>query len=198
MAPMRYLAALACLAACGCAPDLRDDFPFDGALPDGTYVAFEDEGAGSTRLTVDATNKTSFVYLDLDAMAELHGAEAIDSGAWDLGFQRYKIIANGGGGGPGPVEIAVITGATEGSYEALTQAPATGYQQDGAEPVFNAAEGGWYYYDLGVHRLLTRAELLYVVHSSAGAYFKVQMLSYYDENGTSGRLKLRAGTLAPP
>jgi HmuY protein len=179
-----------------CAPDLRDDFPFDGQLPDGTYIVFEDEGGGSTLLTVDATNKEAFVYLDLDTLTELHGAEAIDMGTWDLAFQRFKVAANGGASGPGSVAVAQLDGV---DFDALTQAPADGYQQDGADTVIGGnAEGGWYLYDLNVHKLAAREGRSYVVRTTSGAYFKLKMLSYYDEHGTAARVKVRVAPIGSP
>lgn len=196
MGPMRRALPLVCLWLAACAPDLRDDFPFDGQLPDGTYIEFSDEGNGSTHLTVDATNKASWVYLDLDTLQELQGGAAIETNAWDLSFQRFKIAGNGGSSGPGTVAIAVLSGV---DYDALTQAAADGYQQDGADTVIGGdAEGGWYRYDLGVHKLLVRDELTYVVKSGEGAYFKLKMLGYYDEHGTAARLTLRVAKIAAP
>lgn len=196
MKPMTRALPLILLGLIACAPDLRTDFPFDGQLPDGTYIVFEDEGGGSTLLTVDATNKESFVYLDLDTLSELHGAEAIDQGTWDLAFQRFKVAGNGGASGPGTVAIAQLDGV---DFDALTQAPADGYQQDGADTVIGGnAEGGWYLYDLNVHKLAAREGRSYVVRTTADAYFKLKMLSYYDEHGTAARLKLRVSKIAPP
>lgn len=184
------------LAVSACAPDLRVDHPFDGQTTDGPLVKVEDLGGGARRLLIDATNKTAQVYVDLDEGVELKPDEAFETGAWDLWFKRFEIAMNGGGSSPdGPVRVAVLKGV---DYAALTAAPAAGYQQDTSEKVFAAAEGGWYYYDLGVHRLLTRAELVYVVHTTEGAYFKLKMLDYYDASGTPASLSLEYAPLAAP
>jgi hypothetical protein len=195
MAPVtRSLLVLVLLSAC--APDLRQDFPFDGQPPSGNFIEFQDQGNGSQYLTVDATSKTSYAYLDLDTMAEINAESTLDPNAWDLSFQRYKVSGNSGSSGPGTVEIAVLTGA---DYDALTQAPADGYQRDGQYTVIGGdANGGWYFYDLNVHKLSSRSELTYAVRSTGGAYFKLKMLSYYDENGTAARLTMRVGKLSPP
>ena len=195
MSTMARAKLLLLLALAGCAPDLRVDHPFDGQPPGGSFIVFEDEGGGSQKLTVDATNKESFVYLDLDTMQELNAESGLDIATWDLRFQRYVVAGNGGASGPGPVEIAIVAA----DYDALTQAPATGYQQDGAQTVIGGGpEGGWYFYDLGVHKLTARGELVYVIRSTEGAYFKLKMLSYYDEHGTAARLTMRIGKLAAP
>jgi hypothetical protein len=48
-----------------------------------------------------------------------------------------------------------------------------------------------------VHRLTT-LDHVYVVRTGKGAYFKVRLGSYYDENGTAARISLQFAPLAPP
>jgi hypothetical protein len=94
------------------------------------------------------------------------------------------------------VSVAVLKGQ---GWDSLTVAPSEGYQQDASETVFNGVEGGWYSYDLVKHKLVPQDELLYVVRSSQGQRFKLQMLSYYDSAGTPARLSFRYQRLpAPP
>lgn len=197
---IKSLSLLALLSAC--APDLRRDFPFDGALPDGEYFKTETLADGTRRSVVTATSKNAFVYVDLDAQKDLPAAEAFETDAWDLSFQRFKIPMNGGSGGPGPVSVAVLVNpdiaASQQAYEALTQAPATGYVQDGSEPVLNGASGGWYFYDLGKHKLYTRNENFYVVRSSEGAFFKLRFLAYYDASGTAGMVSFEWKSVLAP
>ena len=184
------------LAVAGCAPDLRTDYPFDGQVNTGPLVQVTPQEDGSHLALVDATSKSALVFFDIDEGRELKADEALETNAWDLAFQRYTVTLNGGGGNPaGTVQVAVLKGQ---GWDALTQAPATGYQQDASEPVFNGVEGGWYTYDLARHRLVSRDELLYVVRSSAGQYFKLQMLSYYDAAGTPANLSLRYQRLPSP
>lgn len=188
MRMMRQVMLLGLLMA-GCAPDLRTDYPFDGQVNTGPLVEVSSQEDGSVMALVDATNKSSLVFFDIDEGRELKADEAFESNAWDLAFQRYTVTMNGGGGNPtGQVRVAVLK---DSSWDSLTSAPAEGYQQDASEPVFNGVEGGWYTYDLVKHRLVTREELLYVVHSSEGRFFKLQMLSYYDSAGTPARLAFR-------
>lgn len=185
---MRALALALVLPLAACASDLRDDFPFDGALPGDGHVQSEVQADGSTVSLVDATNKTSYVYFDLDTGKELNAGEALDTGHWDLTFQRFKITSNGGSGGPGTVTIALVKGV---GFDALEKAPVEGYLSDGADTVFNGVDEGWYFYDLGKHKLVTRTDRLYVVRSGEGRYFKVQMLDYYDSAGTAARPSFR-------
>lgn len=180
-----------------CAPDLRTTDCFDGIcgeLPTEPLFSFARGETGVVTALVDATSKTLPTYIDLDEPKELKFDEAETTNAWELSFMRDKIRSNGGGTNPmGKVEIAVL----KTDFDALTKAPATGYQQDGAEGVFNTAEGGWYYYDIGVHRLTT-LDHVYVVKTGQGAFFKVRLGSYYDDNGTSARISLRFSKLDPP
>lgn len=179
-----------------CAPDLRTDHPFDGNTSTGPLVSASDLGNGVTRLDIDATDKAAKVYVDLDENREMKPAEAFDTNAWDLSAKRFEIFMNGGSSNPsGAVRVAVLK---DQDFDALTKAPADGYLQDGAAAVFADVEGGWYYYDLGVHRLITREDLMYVVQTSSGDYKKLKMLSYYDSAGTPGALSLKVAPLEAP
>ncbi len=196
MRTMRRTLLLLGLAVAGCAPDLREDYPFDGQASSGPLVTVTAREDGSHHALIDATHKSAFVYFDLDEGRELKTDEALETNGWDLAFQRYTVTMNGGGGNPtGQVRVAVLEGQ---GWDALTTAPTEGYQQDASEPVFNGVAGGWYTYDLVKHRLVTRDELLYVVQSSTGRFFKLQMLSYYDDTGTPARLSLRYQPLQAP
>jgi hypothetical protein len=181
-----------------CAPDLRQTDCFDGIcgeLPTEPLFSFTRDEGGVVTALVDATSKTLPTYIDLDEPKELKFDEAEQTGAWELSFMRDKIRTNGGGTNPmGRVEVAVLPKV---DFDTLTKAPATGYLQDGAEGLFNTVDGGWYFYDIAVHRLNT-VDHVYVVKTGQGAYFKVRMGSYYDENGTSARISLRFATIDPP
>jgi len=204
---MNRTSALLLMSLVACAPDLRIDHPFDGtgqcvdpataqqvdcSLVPLVFVRRQ----GETReMIVDATNKESKVYVDLDTGREMKTEEAFSTNGWDLAFKRFEITANGGSSNPeGQVRVAVLEGT---SFESLTRAPVGGYQQDAAESVFTAVNGGWYYYDLGTHKLTTKDEL-YVVQTSDGAYFKLRMGSYYDASGTPARISLSYAPVSAP
>ncbi len=182
-----------------CAPDLRVDHPFDGtgkcidpvnkaevdcALIPLVTVTLD----GAVRnVIVDATNRDSKVYVDLDSGREMKSDEAFETNGWDLAFKRFEIAINGGSSSPGgPVQVAVLDGA---AFASVTVAPSTGYQQDSAATVFSGVNGGWYYYDLGTHKLTTN-DKLYIVKTTDGAYMKLRMGSYYDAAGTAARISL--------
>lgn len=181
--------------ALACAPDLRDDHPFDGQVNSGPLVSVEAQGDGVLLATVDASNKGSQVFMDLDSGTEMKAEEAFSTNGWDLAFKRFEISMNGGAGNPtGIVRVAVVGDA----FESLTRAPADGYLQDGADAVFASVEGGWYLYDLGAHKLVAREGLVYVVQTSQKASLKLQMRGYYGDDGTPAIIRfLYAPLLAP-
>jgi hypothetical protein len=184
------------LLLAACAPDLRDDHPFDGEVKTGPLVTVEVQPDGSRLAVIDATNKGSQVYVDLDADTELKADAAFSSNAWDLAFKRFEIFMNGGTSGPtGTVTVAVLDGQ---DFDALTKAPADGYQQDGQDVVFAKVLGGWYDYDLNVHKVVPKPNLLYVVKSSSGTYFALKLLGYYDATGTPAMISAKYKPLSPP
>lgn len=185
-----------CLVFLACAPDLRVDHPFDGETTTGPLVVASELDTGGKRLQIDATNKLSQVYVDLDEGREMKPDEAFSTNGWDLALKRFDLYVNSGASGPaGTVEIAVLKGV---DYDGLTQAPSSGFLSDTGDRVMDTVEGGWYFYDLGVHRLITRTELVYVLRTSAGAYKKLRMLSYYDEHGTPASISLEYAPVAAP
>jgi hypothetical protein len=199
----RLVASVTCLLLSACAPDLREDYPFDGAVPsDGeSRVTFEPNGDGTTTSRVDATRKEIFVYVDLDDAREIPGTEAVGTGEWDLAFQRFKIISNSGVSGVGGVEVAVLPGQ---DFGALTHAPSAGYQHDapdgpdGNSDVDSAflVDDGWYVYDLSVHKVAPRNNV-YVVHTARG-FYKLKLLAYYDQAGTGAKVSFQWGPVAAP
>ncbi|RKG98258.1 hypothetical protein D7V97_33225 [Corallococcus sp. CA053C] len=166
---------------------------------DSANLKHQDNGDGSFTSVVNATEPTLWVGLDLDTGKEVSAAEDT---AWDLAFQRFVVKSRGGVSGTGSVQVAVLAGT---SFGQLTQAPATGWTTDAADgddvdttpdTVFNAS-GGWYLYDLQFHTLTPRPQL-YVVRSDQGAYFKVELLSYYDAAGTPANVKLHWAKVTAP
>ncbi|QSQ19929.1 HmuY family protein [Pyxidicoccus parkwayensis] len=181
-------------------PDPLPENPGTTPKPEnGTHVRHTDNGDGSYTTTVDATSKDAWIGLDLDLGKQTDAA--VDA-VWDLSFQRFGIRSRGGVNGTGGVEVAVLRDKT---FAAVTQAPSSGYATDkadgddaGTDPdtVFQAGDG-WYAYDPATHKLTARP-LVFVVHSDSGAYFKVEMLSYYDDAGTPAMLKLRWAKVQGP
>lgn len=192
---MRAFTVLIALSLCACANDLRVDYPFDGETTTGPLVSAEHDG-DTTRLAIDATNKASQVYVDLDEAREMKPDEAFSTNEWDLAFKRFDIFMNSGASGPtGNVEGLVLDGV---DWDSLTAAPADGYSADTAERIFNTVYEGWYRYDIGVHKLFVRENLIYVVRTTKGAYLKLRLLSYYDAAGTPAVISVEYAPLTAP
>jgi hypothetical protein len=156
----------------------------DGDGDEDERVEHDELGGGVVRTTVDASDEQAWVYLDLDSKAAL--AEGVVG--WDLGFRRFEIILNGGINGDEGVELAFIDGV---DFETLTELP------DDLTWITDAADGDdenmdpdlaffdWYDYDIATH-VLTPKDRVYLVRSSDGALFKLQIANYYSEAGSSG------------
>ena len=180
------------LLAIGCAADLRDEFPFDGEVSSGPLVSAEPLDNGAMLLRIDATNKNSQVYVDLDEGKEMKAEVAFSTNQWDLAFRRYEVFLNGGAGNnTGKVWGLELIGQ---DFDALTRAPAEGYAQDGTKGVM----GGWWDYDAIAHRVVTRDNIVYVLISSEGKYFKLKMLGYYDSAGTPAAITLEYAPIVAP
>ena len=163
--------------------------------------------AGVVRVTVNASSNDVWVYLDLDTGAVV---EATDS-TWDLAFQRFKVLSNGGVSGSGGVEVLPVSGA---DFAALAQAPAGDYLEDrtitledleGEAAQFSAGDvesaflgaTAWYDYNASTH-VLSPAPFVYVVRSTEGAYFKVRFDDYYNAAGSPANITLAFGPIDPP
>ncbi|RMH39585.1 MAG: hypothetical protein D6689_16075 [Deltaproteobacteria bacterium] len=206
--PITTALVAAGLAVAGCADDIGPDPSAGADAGTGTdadvpgRIAHTDNGDGTTTTRVDASREGVWVYLDLETKAEVDPATPDDSDDWDLAFQRFKIKSNGGASGTGGVEVAVLPDA---DFDALSRAPEVGYivdapdSDDDDEDPDTAFLGGdgWYDYDPSSHTLSPR-DIVYVVRTVEGGYFKLQMLDYYDDAGTSGFPTFRWGPVEPP
>lgn len=185
--------AMMCLTS-ACTPPADDGGDEEAGGEDGGLgekgIVSEDQGDGSYVSVVDARDDTAFLYLDFETRAAVDG----DGDAWDLGFLRFNVATH--------VEVAVLEGA---KFEDVAAAPADGYAVDASDPETAMQETMpgyafdlWYDYNPMTHALSARADVVYVVHTPEGNYFKVQMLDYYDEAGTSGYVSLRWAPVTPP
>jgi hypothetical protein len=165
-----------------CAPDLGDGLEDTGE--DSERIEHEELGGGVLRTTIDASDETEWVYLDLDTANEASPADA----GWDLGFQRFDIIVNGGINGEAEVEVAIVEGI---DFNSLTAVPddtvwssdAADGEDEGEDP--DLVFGDWYDYDFTTH-VLTPKDRVYLIRSSDGSVFKWQIADYYSMAGSSG------------
>lgn len=213
----RKFCVLACFAllfsACG-RPDIL-------APPCASGVCVSKSNA-LTVTAVVATDKESWVYLDLDTGKEVKVTDPMKNKTWDLAFQRYRIKSNSGISGKGGVGVAIVdrktlkelagTNTTE-DFDLLdgptllgkvTKAPKTGYVSDmddedgdGDEDLVFLQEGAWYDYDFGKH-ILTPKKRVFIVRTTEKKYFKVLLRSYYSSEGYSGTMSFWSSELLAP
>jgi len=171
--------------ASGCAEDLTAD---DAAGPAETVVTAPDGDAFTTR--VDASSSDVWVYFSFETGGQVTPTDPSNSSDWDLAFQRFHIISNGGASGSGGAAVATLI---DQAFDDVAAAPSDGYvadqpDSDDDDSVVNSAfeEGdGWYAYDEATNRLSPRA-YVYVIQTARGAHYKLSILDYYDAAGTSG------------
>ncbi len=158
---------------------------------DGVFEADVNATAGG----LVADPRQSYLYAKFtDAGLEkvaLNDADALDSDAWDIAFHRYIIRLNGGSSGPSCV-AAATTGE---SFDAVTSAPASGYQPDDqftAECTFRAdgeAEDPENEQDFGVVLAsyydyvgcLSMTGETFVVALASGRHVKLEVTHFYEE-----------------
>jgi hypothetical protein len=170
----------------GCAEDLKLDSD-DGPAQ---TVATEPLDEGSFMTRVDASSSDEWIYFSFVSGGQVIPLDPANSSDWDLGFQRFHIISNGGASGSGGASVAVLA---EQAFEAVLAAPVEGYlvdqpDSDDSDSVVNSVfeEGdGWYAYDDMTNRLSPRANV-YVVQTARGAHYKLAIADYYDAAGSSG------------
>lgn len=151
-------------------------------------------GGGVVRTTVDASDESAWVMLDLDGPSEL----AADDAGWELGFQRFSILVNGGISGSEGVEVAWVEGV---AFESLVEVPsdltwtsdAADGDDDDTDP--DLAFVDWYDYDFMTH-LLSPKDRVYLIRKGDGTLFKLQIADYYSESGTGGFVQFYWAPLA--
>ncbi|MEC9407240.1 MAG: HmuY family protein [Pseudomonadota bacterium] len=175
----------------------------DGVVPLGA-ASFTPTADGQ-RGDVDATAEDAWVYINLGNALQVEPVNPGDDATWDLAFKRTDIKLNGGASGTAAAALHDLAGA---DWTTVVAVPADAdWHEDAddalafvtyppAENTGTAACGningdfGWYYYSGfcddgdGVHHISPR-DVVYVVRDRQGLFFKLRMLSYYDDAGSS-------------
>lgn len=183
----------------GCAEDLELTSDTDLAdtdtdtdetddTPSWLRVLHEDDGA--IRVQIDATDVTTWRYLDLVERRPVQIDDAATSPAWHLGASRFNLALNGGTSGPGELEAVFVPGA---DFEDAIDEPTEGWRRDRLDdetdpPSPDYALGEWYDYDVNTH-VLTPRDGVYVLRSPTHS-FVLAVLDYYDDAGNSGFLTI--------
>jgi hypothetical protein len=153
-------------------------------------IATESLADGGFMTWVDASANDVWVYFSFVSRDQVIPLDPMSSADWDLGFQRFHIITNGGASGSGGALVAVLVDQT---FDGVVAAPADGYvadqpDSDDGDTLVNSAfeQGdGWYAYDQVTNRLSPRP-IVYVIETARGAHYKLSILDYYDAAGSSG------------
>ena len=196
---------VAAFALSACADDIAptSQEPVDDAgTGSASLITNIDNGDGSTTTTVDASDTESWVYLNLATGSEVTVESPASDDSWDLAFRREKIMSNGGVSGSGGVEIARVA---PGDFEGMLAAPSGGYETDQDDTDDTDVDPDyvflgptpWYDYDFASHTL-SPADYVYAIRSVEGAYYKLEMLDYYNEPGDGGYPQFRWAPVEAP
>ena len=132
--------------------------------------------------TIDATNEETWAYFSFASGDTVAVENALNSEAWDIGFQKTKVKLNGGISGPGMGSAVMLTETT---FEAVTAAPADGYREDTEDTlaIVPQSEKGWYIYTgPPTHWVLPLEDRVFVLKAADGTFAKVQFIGYYKDN----------------
>jgi hypothetical protein len=176
----------ATVSALGCAEDLRLD-PEDAELE---TISTEPLPSGGFTTRVNASSQEEWVYFSFVSGDQVIPLDPLNSPDWDLGFQRFHIVTNGGVSGSAGASVATLVDQT---FESVTAAPVDGYLPDQpdtddgdmlANSAFESGDG-WYAYDEATNRLSPRP-IVYVIQTGRGAHYKLSISDYYNAAGSSG------------
>lgn len=141
----------------------KPDFPaYDVSVPHPAAVG--DTLVGPANYTLDASSTDAWRRFSFDRNA------AVDSGAWDLAFRRFHVIAAAGGG---IQDLGLVP------FDSVAEVPEAGYLPNETEhDTTNPGVGKWYDYSMLSHLLTSKAHV-YAVRTARGSYAKVELLAYY-------------------
>lgn len=141
-------------------------------------------------LTVDATDRENWAYIDLTTGEAVDIADPASSMTWDLGFKRTEVIVNGGVSGPGKTGALVLKDI---SFEDVLKAPEGDYVSDTDQIATFARGDGWYTYTGPPNHWVLPNPQVYVLQiapdpkaqpASPYHYAKVRFIGYYENNET--------------
>jgi len=144
-----------------------------------------DSLVGPVTYTVDASASSEWVFFDFS-----RGSVIPDPGPleWDLAFQRFYIVSNGGeafDGRGGLLDLGAVP------FDSVEAVPTGGYVFSEADrDTTNAATAEWYDYSFTSH-LLTPSGHTYAVRTADGRYAKLEVVGYYCPGARPGCLTFR-------
>ena len=132
-------------------------------------------------LTVDATDRESWTYINLLEGKVVDIKDAATSLKWDLGFQRTVVITNGGVSGSGEAKVMVLDDI---SFDDIIEAPEREYVPDTDQIATFARGDGWYTYTGPPNHWILPNARVYILRTAIGNYAKVRFIGYYENNET--------------
>jgi hypothetical protein len=141
--------------------------------------------------TVDATSKDHWTLLHL-ATGKTHRIndpekqkDLLRTLAWDIGFQRTKVITNGGETNPAG-KVGLLDLGPTALEDSVTIPQASNFIRDSHQlgSLSNKAIAGWYNYRTRTHNIESKRNV-YLAHASDGSYFKIRIINYYCRNHES-------------
>jgi len=135
-------------------------------------------------IKVDATSRKKWTLVDFSTMKTYqvkdleNDKDKINHFPWDIGFQRTKIVTNGGVTNPeGRVSLKNL-GPID--FDSITNIPSDGYTQDAKSygKILNKAISDWYLYRTRTHNIESQKNV-YVGQMADGGFLKMRILNYY-------------------
>lgn len=155
--------------------------PSDGGTP---MPDAGEEPLPSGAIVVDASDATSWVYLDVEDGVVTPTAPETDL-EWDLALRRTELRTNSGTSGAGLGGARLDESGL--AFDAITESTTFGFVADervtsrpGAEPTsLSPALAGWYDYDPVAHAV-TPGDRSYLVRTADGGYAKLRVWRWDD------------------
>ena len=139
---------------------------------------------GPSVFTVDG-RVADFAYFDFSSGSVVESPSPL---GWDLAFQRFTILANGGpnfAGQGGILDLGIT------SLDSVTTVPTNGYEVNSSgRDVSNAATARWYEYSWTSHVLSPKLNV-FAVRTADSRYAVFQILSYYCPAAQAGCTTIR-------
>jgi HmuY protein len=152
---------------------------------------------------MNSTGSTTWKYFSFTTNDTVTIADPVNSNAWDLAFQRYRIKTNGGESGSGSGSAANSYQKGQTGFDALKSVSDTAtfvndnsisiaVQQGYATYVVNPVLYTWFTLEFAAQGTqIVPSDYVYIVKTSTGKYAKVWFKSYYSATNASGHVTIQ-------
>ncbi|MGA2408359.1 MAG: HmuY family protein [Bacteroidales bacterium] len=152
---------------------------------------------------INSTGSTTWKYFSFANNDTVTIVDPVNSTAWDLAFQRYRIKTNGGlsGSGSGSAANSYQKGQT--GFDALRVIPDTttfaldasisiAVQQGYATYIVNPVLYTWFTLEFATQGTqIVPSDYIYIVKTGTGKYAKIWIKSYYSATNVSGYVSIQ-------